>query len=55
MKTNRPVISKKMIDHLENLVPPKDFKPGDNMDDVMFHAGRRDIIKMLRGWYDSQK
>lgn len=49
-----PQISKALMEHLEKQLPPKDFEPTANMNDVMYYSGQRKVIGMLRHQYNLQ-
>ena len=55
MSNEEPSISAKQVEILEKMYPPKDFKPGDRMDDIMFYAGKRAVILYLRSLIDRKE
>ena len=55
MSNDEPSIPAKQVEILEKMFPPKDFKPGDRMDDIMFYAGKRAVILYLRSLIDRKE
>jgi len=50
-----PVISKALIAYLERVLPPVDHKPTDSMSDIMFNAGKREVVNFLKQLHLTQK
>tara|TARA_R110002012_G_scaffold4651_4_gene21333 strand:+ start:2349 stop:2528 length:180 start_codon:yes stop_codon:yes gene_type:complete len=50
-----PVISKALVDYLQKVIPSKDHKPVDEMEDIMFHAGKREVVNFLKQLHLTQK
>jgi hypothetical protein len=50
-----PAISKALVDYLQKVMPPKDHKPVDEMADIMFYAGKREVVNFLKQLHLTQK
>jgi len=50
-----PVISKALLTYLERVVPSVDHKPIDSMSDIMFNAGKREVVNFLKQLHLTQK
>lgn len=49
-----PIISKELINFLENVIPPTDHKPSDDIKEIMFQAGKREIVNFLKDLHLNQ-
>ena len=43
-----PVISKALLTYLEKVIPSVDHKPVDALSDIMFNAGKREVVNVLK-------
>jgi len=50
-----PVISKALLTYLEMVIPPVDHKPVDALSDIMFNAGKREVVNFLKQLHLTQK
>jgi len=50
-----PVISKALLTYLEKVIPSVDHKPTDSMSEIMFNAGKREIVNFLKQLHLTQK
>tara|TARA_R110000824_G_scaffold301518_2_gene489495 strand:+ start:1062 stop:1247 length:186 start_codon:yes stop_codon:yes gene_type:complete len=50
-----PAISKSLVDYLERVLPPVDHKPEDALSDIMFNAGKREVVNFLKQLHLTQK
>ena len=50
-----PVISKALIAYLEKVIPSVDHKPVDALSDIMFNAGKREVVNFLKQLHLTQK
>ena len=41
------VISKALLTYLEKVIPSVDHKPVDALSDIMFNAGKREVVNFL--------
>tara|TARA_Y100001963_G_C6590308_1_gene357642 strand:+ start:187 stop:375 length:189 start_codon:yes stop_codon:yes gene_type:complete len=49
-----PVVSSELIKELDEIFPPKDFTTKDNLRDMDYHFGERNIINFLRAKHAEQ-
>jgi|14BtaG_2_1085337.scaffolds.fasta_scaffold15690_2 hypothetical protein len=47
-KNKLPTVSKELLKHLDQQIPPKDYKPDATIEEVMFYSGKRALIAYLR-------
>lgn len=49
-----PIVSSELIKELDEIFPPKDFTTKDNLRDMDYHFGERNIINFLRSKHAEQ-
>jgi predicted metalloenzyme YecM len=49
-----PLISKELLQVLEDTFPKKDYYPETTLEHVMFYSGQRNLINFLNHQYDLQ-
>ncbi len=49
-----PPVPKDLLEALEVRYPEHHAVPGDTLDSLMFHGGKRDLVKWLRTVFDEQ-
>ena len=50
-----PVVSKALIEYLQKIIPPRDHKPTDSVEEIMFYSGKREIVNTLKQLHLNQK
>jgi hypothetical protein len=50
-----PVVSKALLAYLEKVIPSVDHKPVDALSDIMFNAGKREVVNFLKQLHLTQK
>ncbi len=50
-----PTVSKALVEYLDNIIPARDHKPTDDLKDIMFYAGKRDVVNFLKELHLTQK
>ena len=50
-----PHVSKALIDYLDDLIHPMDWKPEDSKDAIMFYSGKRELVNLLKHLHEEQK
>ena len=55
LEEKTPVISKALIAYLEKVIPSVDHKPVDALSDIMFNAGKREVVNFLKQLHLTQK
>jgi hypothetical protein len=43
-----PLVSKELVNSLDEICPPKEFSPKDELRDMDYYFGQRNIINFLR-------
>ena len=43
-----PIVSRELVNELDELFPPKEFSPKDNLRDMDYYFGQRNLINFLR-------
>ncbi len=55
LEEKTPVISKALLTYLEKVIPSVDHKPVDALSDIMFNAGKREVVNFLKQLHLTQK
>ena len=48
MDNNFPIVSSELIKALDEVFPPKEFEPKDDLRDMDYYFGQRNIVNFLR-------
>ena len=43
-----PIVSSELVNELDELFPPKEFSPKDDLRDMDYYFGQRNIVNFLR-------
>lgn len=43
-----PIVSSELVNELDELFPPKEFSPKDDLRDMDYYFGQRNLINFLR-------
>jgi len=43
-----PIVPSELVNELDELFPPKEFSPKDNLRDMDYYFGQRNIVNFLR-------
>ena len=43
-----PIVPSELVNELDELFPPKEFSPKDNLRDMDYYFGQRNLINFLR-------
>ena len=55
LEEKTPVISKALLTYLEKVIPSVDHKPVDALSDIMFNAGKREVVNFLKQLHLTKK
>ena len=48
MDNTFPVVSSELVKKLDDIIPPREFSPKDELRDMDYYFGQRNIINFLR-------
>ena len=49
-----PFVSNELVKELDEIFPPKEFSPKDDLRDMDYYFGQRNIVNFLRAKYAEQ-
>lgn len=50
-----PQIDRALVDFLERCFPPRSMKPGESIEEAMFHSGKVALVEAIRSAHEIQR